>query len=303
MHRSLCGHAAWVECADPWIDDCSATDRVQVLMQTQTSRDSSPLNDKHDPEEVSAHIGVASTQPARIPGQQHTGRFAVVDDVERFGLHQAIDLLCREGSVGLFAHTRRELDTFSAALQRAGVNATPHYWDLHHAKAADTLAPGERVLNAHGHDGTQLLVREDWGAEITQRCQDLMQRCGVMPASPLTLRGKAVPSLLAIASNATGQILGVGSLIWGHCQDSAWRTYAHLGMVCVDSNARGQSLGKRLAAVLTQRAAQAVGTAGITAACASDNLASANLLRACGLQRDSQRFCVMFTQDGERRTR
>lgn len=240
---------------------------------------------------------------AQSPGQQHTGRFAVLDDLARYGRTKAIDLLCNEGAVGLFAHTRPAVADFSATLQRAGVDATSHVWDLYHAGLTDTLVPVAQVNSAYAHAHTVLSVREDWGADMTQRSQDLMQKCGVMPASQPTLRSLVVPSLLAVATNAMGQLAGVGSLVWGHCQQGPWHDYAHLGMVSVDIASRGRSLGKRLAATLIQQADQVGGTAGITAACAADNPASANFLRACGLQRDAQLVCVMFTLDGTRKTR
>ncbi|MEY4100738.1 MAG: hypothetical protein RL300_1909 [Pseudomonadota bacterium] len=242
-------------------------------------------------------------QAAQTPGQQHTGRFAVLDDVARYGRTQAIDLLCCEGAVGLFGHTRPAVADFAAALKRAGVDATPHVWDLYHACLTDALDTTAHVLSASTHADISLSVRDDWGADMTQRSQDKMRQCGIMPASQPTLRGQVVPSLLAIATDTKGQLAGVGSLVWGHCQQGPWQDHAHLGMVSVDMAARGRSLGKRLAAALIQQAAQKGDTAGITAACAGDNPASANLLRACGLQRDEQRLCVMFTLDGSRKTR
>jgi ribosomal protein S18 acetylase RimI-like enzyme len=138
---------------------------------------------------------------------------------------------------------------------------------------------------------------------MTHRCQQLMQRCGVMPAEQATLRNQRVPSLLAIASNLAGHLTGAGSLLWGHCPHGPWRDYAHLAMGCVDVAARGQSLGTRLAAALIQEAGQMKNTVGVTAACATDNPASARLLRACGLQPDTERVCAMFTLDGTRKTR
>lgn len=242
-------------------------------------------------------------QATQAPGQQHTGRFTVLDDLERYGSTQAIEALRREGAVGLFAHTRPAVDAFSAALQRAGLDATAHVWDLYHAPLQVALAAVAEVTRAHEHSDTVVEVREDWGADLTQRCQSLMQTCGVMPATQATLRGQVLPSHLAIATQASGHLVGVGSLLWGHCPLGPWHHYAHLGMGSVDPSARMQSLGKRLAASLIQSAAIREMTAGITAACAGDNLASAHLLRDCGLQRDAQRVCVMFTLDGARKTR
>jgi len=246
----------------------------------------------------------------RSPGQQLTGRFAVVEDLQRFGLQQAIALLHSEGCVGLFAHTQAQQEAFAAALLDAGIEAAAHCWHLYHARAADLQAQPRHLSDMPGLADTRLSVREDWGADTTQACRQMMQQYGVMPASEEVLRGKRVPSLLAIARSAaadagdgSGQILGVGSLVWGHCPEGAWRGYAHLGMVCVDGRVRGQSLGQRLVAALLLQAVQKAGTAGITAACAPDNPASAKMLQACGLQCDSQRMCILFTRDGQRRTR
>jgi len=237
------------------------------------------------------------------PGQQHTGRFAALDDVDRYGQAQALDLLCREGAVGLFAHTRPVVAAFAESLQQAGISATPHVWDLYHATLVDTQAAAALVLETAPQTQDVLAVKADWGEDMTYRCQQLMQRCGVMPAEEATLRNQRVPSLLAIASNPAGQLTGAGSLLWGHCPQGPWRDYAHLAMGCVEVAARGKSLGTRLAAALIQQSGHTTYTVGITAACAADNPASARLLLACGLQHDTVRVCAMFSLDGTRKTR
>lgn len=62
------------------------------------------------------------------PGRQHTGRFAVLDDLALYGSQQAIALLASEGALGLFAHSAATVADFSDELLRVGVNATPHVW-------------------------------------------------------------------------------------------------------------------------------------------------------------------------------
>ncbi len=237
------------------------------------------------------------------PGRQHTGRFAVLDDLALYGSQQAIALLASEGALGLFAHSAATVADFSDELLRVGVNATPHVWDLYHAGLNEMRTPVAGIHAAFPHASTTIAIRDDWGIGMTQHCQKLMLSCGVMPASLAVLRNQAVPSLLAIATDRSGKLAGVGSLVWGHCSQATWHGHAHLGMICVDKEFRGQSLGQRLAAALVLHAAQESHTIGITAACAADNPASAKLLVACGLHRDTTRMCVMFTLDGKRQTR
>ena len=239
----------------------------------------------------------------RPPGQQHTGRFAVLDDVARFGRTQAIELLCSQGALGLFAHTRPVVDEFSSALQVAGLQAQAHVWYLYHATMADALASTAAILEATDTQCADIAIQPDWGAELTQQCRALMQKCGVMPADEQTLRGLVVPGLVAISRAEDGQITGTGNLLWGHCEQGPWKGYAHLGMGSVDPSARARALGTRISAALVQAASGHASTVGFTAASAGDNPASARVLRSCGFQMDAQRLCVMFTVDGTRRTR
>jgi len=242
-------------------------------------------------------------QTPRTPGQQYTGRFAVLDDVARFGREQAIDLLRRDGTLGLFGHTRAVVKDFSSALEASGLQAQAHVWQLYHATLAEALASTAAILQATDTQYADIAIQPDWGAELTQQSRALMQQCGVMPADEQTLRGQVVPGLLAISRNSDGQITGTGNLLWGHCEQGPWKGYAHLGMGSVDPSARQRALGARMSAALVQAAAGHANTAGFTAASAGDNQASVRLLRSCGFQMDAQRVCVMFTIDGTRRTR
>lgn len=242
-------------------------------------------------------------QTARAPGQQHTGRFAVLDDVALYGRRQAVDLLCSEGALGLFAHTRPVVNAFAQALADSGLEAQAHVWHLYRATTADALASAAAIVQAPDAPEADIGIQPDWGTGLTQQCRALMQQCGVMPADVQTLRGQVVPGLLAVAGNASGEVTATGSVLWGHCEQGPWQGYAHLGMVSVDPSARTRAMGTRISAALLQAAAGYASTAGFTAASASDNPASAGLLRRCGFQLDAQRLCVMFTIDGTRRTR
>lgn len=238
-----------------------------------------------------------------LTGQQYTGRFAVLDDLGLYGIDQAVALLRGEGALGLFAHTSQDVARLTDALHAQGCVPQAHVWDFYHADKA-TL---ERAHQAHVPMPASALadidIRADWGASLTQSAQALMQNCGVAPASEQTLRGRAVPHLLALARHSQRGLLATGALTWGHCRQSLWSGYAQLGMVCVASQARGNGLGRCVSAELIAHALRDGDTRGITAACAPDNRTSAEMLRTCGLSQDTNRRCVMFTLDGVRRTR
>jgi hypothetical protein len=247
------------------------------------------------------HVGFAMHHQYEnkiLPGQQHTGRFAVLDDLGLYGIEPAAALLCGEGALGLFAHTSHDVARFIDALDAQGCVPQAHVWDFYHADKA-TLESAYR-----GHlPFANIAVQEDWGASLTQSAQTLMQNCGVAPASEQTLRGRSVPHLLALARHSQQGLLATGAVSWGHCSQSLWSGYAQLGMVCVARQVRRQGWGRHVSAALIAQALLGGDTRGITAACAPDNLASAEMLRACGLRQDTTRQCVMLTLDGVRRTR
>ncbi|MFM2035856.1 MAG: hypothetical protein RL459_1121 [Pseudomonadota bacterium] len=238
-----------------------------------------------------------------LTGQQYTGRFAVLDDLGLYGIDQAIALLRGEGALGLFAHTSQDVARFTDALHAQGCVPQAHVWDFYHADKAKLERAHQGHVPLPASDFADIAIQADWGASLTQSAQALMQTCGVAPASEQALRARAVPHLLALARHSKGDLLATGALTWGHCRQSLWSGYAQLGMVCVTSQARGQGLGRHVSAALIAQAILDGDTRGITAACAPDNRASAEMLRACGLRQDTTRLCVMFTLDGVRRTR
>lgn len=246
---------------------------------------------------------VCNIQVESCLGQQHTGRFAVLDDLGLFGLDRALTLLKEEGALGLFAHTHQDVARFVEAARSHGLAPHAHTWDFYLAR---------REALTFNHDGSEHLqlfprldigIHADWGEELTQSARELMRSCGIAPASVQTLRGRAVRNMLALARDASGEVVATGAITWGHSKSTPWTGHAQIGMACVSDSVRGRGLGRRLTATLLSHLAHDDETLGVTAACSSDNLASAALLRASGFHRQEDRSCVMFALDGTRRTR
>jgi len=233
----------------------------------------------------------------KTPGACVTGRVICADDPAIFGWPQVRAHLVEDGAFGFRWMSPAQIAEIDAEL--AGTGATLHQWQGFFGTAADIQA------------ATAATVSSDLPAGLTQRTasrddlpkvQAFLTAQGIAPLSTAALGGDLFRAAVQLIVAPRDRIVAAGWSGMPQNRHSGLANMAWVGLIAVDPQMRGQSLGARINALALMHAVTAFGAEAAIEFASAENAASIAMIRGSGL-RPHQNVSAVATLDGNKLTR
>ncbi len=218
------------------------------------------------------------------PGARFSGRAISTDDPEVLGW-DVIEAHLEED--GLFGFSNMLPDQAAAVRARlAGYGITAHEWQVFTAPSA-ALGPGlDAICHQPLPDGLRAEVLE---GEALVGMQALNAATGIGPLGTRVLAGRIVPGVAVGIFTAEGAVVAAGFGARLNNRFSRHAQTAWVGMISVDPAWRGRALGTRVNAEVVRVTIERLEAEQIVEFVAPTNLASAAMIRTCGLAPNEER--------------
>jgi len=259
------------------------------------------IDPKEDPEFRGglAQLGLQRAVWARTweiietPGLTHGGRLIGIDELDRLGDDLVNRIYNATGAVIVkFLPADKEAD-FRARFAAPERRFTA--WDVFVGGGDAQAASAAYVHGFKLPEGWQLSCLEtDAPAEMIAEIQTVQEVSGVAPVPGYYQRGRAVPAVSVLLSDAADAIVATAQAQQRHHADGRWSGYIFAGMVAVHPDHRRKGLGTLINAYLIEQAFAQLNCAAVYEHARLDNQPSRGMIEASGLKLDPRYRCVMF---------